>query len=148
LIHNQKRRAINMKKQATETSDLRLQEIESRLAKLDPPPAVEVIQPYEIGSTVYSVVDREGTYPFTVMGYDRAGRILVQGEDDTEPRSWPLASANPLEKCRGAIPGRVVPQALDLSAKEYWEGKRAAEAAAKAPAPTPPPKEPKYRWAE
>jgi hypothetical protein len=146
-----------MKKQATETiaanneSDPRLRDIESRLAKLDPQPPIEVMEPYPISSQVFCVADQEASYPLTVIGYEKTRgirRVLVTVPDDPHSRSMPLVSVQSLEKCKAIKTDRFVAQIEDPTAREYWEGKRAAEAAAKAPAPIPPPKEPKYRWAE
>jgi hypothetical protein len=100
-----------------------------RLEKLDPSPRIEDIEPYPIGSEIYSVSDLEGQYPWTVQGYDRRrpGWILVQTPHDGGPRCLPLASVQPLSKCSRADANRVVNEIADPVTREWCRLRRAAE---------------------
>jgi hypothetical protein len=122
--------------------ETRLKLLEERLAKLDPPKPVSVIQPYEIGETVYSVADLEGDVPLTVVGYDghRAGRVLIAGDGDVQPRSFPLASVHPLEKCR--LAASRPSQIQDPVARAFFEGRN--EARKPKPEPVPVQKQPRF----
>lgn len=125
--------------------ETRISALEARLEKLDPSPKIETLQPHPIGASVYSVSDLEARYPIQVVGYDRAGHILVlTNPDDPCPRSLPLASVRTLEECPNAAPTPSQAFAkLDRKAREFYEGRRAAQIAAKV-AP-PPPERPKQR---
>lgn len=119
--------------------DARISALEARIEKLDPTPKLETLQPYRVGSIVYSIVDLGATNPFTVTGY-RAGRILVMGSTDDAERSLSLASVVPLERCPNAAPTPAQAFAnLDPKTREFYEGRRKAEIAAKVTPPPPPP---------
>lgn len=128
----------------------RLDDFERRLEKLDPTPSLQTREPYEVGSQIYSIVDAYARNPLTIVGYERGtGRILVlMSPGDACPRSLPLESVRPLAKCPNAEPSPEQVHAdlyarMDPATRRYWEGRKAAEIAAKVTAPPPPP--PKQR---
>jgi hypothetical protein len=125
------------------TSELeaRIAALELRLEKLDPTPKREKLQPYPIGSSVYSISDLEGRNPFPVVGYE-AGRILVVVSPGDAPRSLPIESVIPWEKCSHADPDterayEAMYARMDPKAREFQKSRRKAqlEAATRPSAP-------------
>ena len=119
-----------MKKASTEVDkqhlapelETRLAAMEARLEKLDPTPKLETIEPYGIGTIVYSISDSGASFSFVVKGYDhRAGRILVQHDNDPE-RALALESVQPLSKCRNAQP---TPEQIDEQLYGHLDPRRA-----------------------
>lgn len=112
-------------------------DLEARIAKLEalveqhhPTPRIEMLQPYEIDSLVYSISDLAANYPMRVIGYDLAGRILIlTPPDDPCPRSLPLESVRPLKQCPRAQPGpkEAFAGIADDKARAYFSNRRAAQ---------------------
>jgi hypothetical protein len=127
--------------------DVKIEALESRLEAISPRPKIETLEPYEIGATVYSIADGEATVGLVVAGY-RSGRILIIAADDPEPRAWPIDSVRRSEDCPGVKSDRIGSRIDDPTAAQFFEGRRAARAAALTPPVAPPRPEPKYRWAD
>jgi hypothetical protein len=122
----------------------RISVLEARIEKLDPSPKIETLEPYLVGSNVYSISDLEGRYPLAVVGYDRGtGRILVLvSPDDAGPRSLPLESVRPLEQCPRAqpTPSQKYEHIADQKLRAELEFREAARfAATTRPASSSPP---------
>jgi hypothetical protein len=133
---------IDNRQQLTPELETRLAAIEARIEKFDPTPKLETLQPYPVGSNVYSISDLEGRHPLVVRGYDRPGHILVMVTPNDPERSLPLKSVRPLDKCPRAqpSPSQRFANVADQTTREFLEGREAARiAATTVPFDAPPP---------
>ena len=121
-------------------------ELEARIAKLEalveqhhPTPKLETLQPYPVGTEVYSLQDLEGRNPFTVVGY-LGRRILVRLSPGEPERSLPIGSVRPLKECPRAqpSPSQAFAGISDPKAREFFEGRRKAQIDAATKPFTPP----------
>jgi hypothetical protein len=123
-------------------SDLvaRVDEMGKRIERIDPTPKLETLQPYPVGTQVYSVADLEGRYPLLVRGYDRPGHVLVTVLPGEPERSLPLESVRTLAQCPRATPapGEAFANITDAKARAFFEGRRKAQIAAATKPFTPP----------
>ena len=127
--------------------ETRISVLEARLEKLDPTPKRETLQPYPIGSQVYSVADLEGRHPLVVRGYDRPGCVLVTVLPGEPERSLPIKSVRPLQECPRAqpSPGEAFANMADPKAREFLEGRQKAQIeAATKPFTAPIPEQRRY----
>jgi hypothetical protein len=113
----------------------------ARLERLDPTPRRETLEPYPVGSNVYSVADAEGRHPFKVLGY-RGGRISLITSPGEPARELPIESVIPWEKCSRADPDterayEAMYARMDPKAREFQKARRKAqlEAATRPSAP-------------
>lgn len=113
-------------------SETRQAAIEARLEKFDPTPKLETLQPYPVGSNVYSISDLEGRHPLVVRGYDRHGHVLVTVLPGDPDRSLPIESVRPLEGCPHAqpSPSQKFANIADKKAREFLQGREEARIAA------------------
>jgi hypothetical protein len=123
--------------------ETRISALEARLEKLDPTPKLETLEPYPVGSNVYSVCDMEARNPFVVRGY-RNGRILVIVSPGEPERGLPIESVIPFAKCQNGETNSEQAHAdiygrMDPKTREFYEGRRNAEIAARKNEPAPPP---------
>lgn len=121
--------------------------LEARLEKLDPTPKREKLEPYPVGSSVYSISDLEGRHPLVVRGYDRHGHVLVTVLPGEPERELPLESVRPLEQCPRAQPNpsQKFANIADKKAREFLQGREEARIAAiTAPFVPPIPKQERY----
>ena len=136
-----------------------ISELEARVAKLEalveqhhPTPKIEALQPYAIDSNVYSLADPEARYPLRVLGY-RGGRILLITSPGEPEREFPIESVVPFSKCRNAEINSERAYAdmfsgMDPKTREYYEGRRKAQIAAKTGPALPPPPRQQRRYGE
>jgi hypothetical protein len=120
--------------------------IEARLEMLDPTPKLETLQPYLVGTQVYSVADLEGRHPLIVRGYDRPGFVLLTVLPSEPDRSLPLQSVRPLEQCPRAqsTPAQRFAR-MDPKTRAFYEGRETARVAAiTAPFVPPIPEQKRY----
>jgi hypothetical protein len=123
-------------------------EIKRRLERIDPSPTLKTLEPYPVGSIVYSIIDLEAHNPMTVISY-RAGRITVMSSPGEAPRDFPIASVIPLAKCKNAQLGtdQVYADVADPKLRTYLQGRHEAQVEAKTKPFTPPlPEQHRYGW--
>lgn len=107
--------------------DARIAALERRLAILDPPKPPPV-DPFPIGSAVYSVIDLEARHDLIVRGFHRPGYITVTVLPGEPDRELPLQSVRQRNRCPHAetSPSEAFSNIADPKARAFFESRERA----------------------